>query len=302
MIKSKENKRIENKASQTALMAAIHRFLASRDKRIEDGGSDNLADLFLPPKARFFLSKPFFRNVITKKLHKKVPGTYEYLTARTRFFDEVFVRAAKKKCPQIIFLGAGYDTRAIRFQHLTKDSVIYELDVPTTQSEKKKYFKRNKIQLPENIVFVPINFNTDDLELTLLSNAYDPNRKSLYIWEGVTMYINQESVKATLSFIKNNSGIGSTIAFDYFYDSVINGTSNSFGAKELSDSASKLGEKFNFGIEEGGIREFLKENDFLLLRHYTPREFEEKYLRMNDGSILGNMYGFAGHVIAELKD
>ena len=302
MINSKENKRIEKKASHTALMAAIHRFLASRDKRIEDGGSDNLAYLFLPPKARFFLGSTFFRNAITKKLHKKVPGTYEYLTARTRFFDEIFVRAAKDKTPQIILLGAGYDTRAIRFQHLTKDSVIYELDAPTTQSEKKKYFESNKIQLPENIVFVPINFNTDDLEQKLLSYGYNPNKKSLFIWEGVTMYINQESVENTLSFVKDNSGIGSTIAFDYFYDSVINGTSNSFGAKELSNSASKVGEKLHFGIEEGGISEFLKENDFLLLRHYTPGEFEEKYLRMNDGSILGNMYGFAGHVIAKLKD
>lgn len=202
----------------------------------------------------------------------------------------------------MFFLGAGYDTRAIRFQHLTKDSVIYELDAPTTQSEKKKYFERNKVQLPENIVFVPINFNTDDLEQTLLSHGYNPTEKSLFIWEGVTMYINQESVKETLSFIKDNSGIGSTIAFDYFYDSVINGTSNSFGAKELSDSASKLGEKFNFGIEEGRIGEFLKENDFLLLEHYTPIEFEEKYLGIDDGNILGHMYGFAGHVFAKPKD
>ena len=301
-IASKENKRIEKKASHTALMAAIHRFLATKDKRIADGGSDKLAYIFLPPKARFFLGFKFFRNVITKKLHKKVPGSYEYLTARTRFFDEIFVLAAKEKCPQIVFLGAGYDTRAIRFQGLTKDSVIYELDAPTTQGEKKKYFERSEIQIPENIVFVPINFNTDELEQTLLSHGYNPNKKSLFIWEGVTMYIDQESVKETLSFIKDNSGSGSTIAFDYFYDSVINGTSNSFGAKELSDSASKLGEKFKFGIEEGRIGEFLKENDLLLERHYTPKEFEEKYLSINDGNILGNMYGFAGHVLAKLKD
>lgn len=283
-------------------MAAIHRFLATKDKRIEDGGSDKLAYIFLPPKARFFLGFKFFRNVITKKLHKKVPGSYEYLTARTIFFDEIFVHAAKEKCPQIVFLGAGYDTRAIRFQHLTKDSIIYELDAPTTQREKKKYFERNKIRLPENVVFVPINFNTDELKMTLLSHGFNPNKKSLFIWEGVTMYINQASVRETLSFIRDNSGSGSTIAFDYFYDAVINGTTNSFGAKELRESASKLGEKFIFGIEEGRIDEFLKENDFVLLRHYTPKEFEEKYLSINDGKILGNMYGFAGHVFAKLKD
>ena len=30
--------------------------------------------------------------------------------------------------------------------------------------------------------------------------------------------------------------------------------------------------------------------------------FEEKYLKMSDGNSMGNMYGFAGHVIAKLKN
>jgi len=168
--------------------------------------------------------------------------------ARTKFFDEIFVQAAKNKTPQIVFLGAGYDTRVIRFQHLAKDSIIYELDAFTTQNEKKILLKKNKVQLPKNVVFVPINFNTDDFKKVLLSHGYFHEKKTLFIWEGVTMYIKPESAKESLSFIKANSGIGSTIAFDYFYDAVIKGTSTSFGVRELSDSATKLGEKFNFGI------------------------------------------------------
>lgn len=73
-----------------------------------------------------------------------------------------------------------------------------------------------------------------------------------------------KSQQGTLLFIKDNSGIDSTIAFDYFYDSVIKRTNTSFGAKELSDSVSKLCEKFNFGIEEGRVGEFLKENGVYL--------------------------------------
>ena len=302
MTKSKENNRIEKKASRTAFNATFYRFLMTKDKRIEVGGTDNLAYLFMPSIARFFLGFSFFRNLITKNLHKRFPGTYEYVIARTRFFDEIFVRTAKEKTPQIVILGAGYDTRAIRFQNFTKDTVIYELDAPLTLNEKKKYFERNKIQLPENIVYVPINFNNDDLKQTLLKNGYDPKKKTMFVWEGVTMYLNPQAVKETLSFIKNNSGIGSTIVFDYFYDSVIKRTCDSIGAKELSDAAMELGEQFNFGVEEGKIIEFLNENGFLLIKHYTPNEFEEKYLRTDDGNIIGSMYGFAGNVIAKLKD
>jgi len=302
MTKSKEDNSIEKKASQTAWAATFCRFLMNKDKRIEVEGTDNLAYIFMSLKVRFLLAFSFFRKIITRKLHKEFPGTYEYIIARTRYFDEIFVRTAKEKCPQIVFLGAGYDTRAIRFQDLTKDTVIYELDAPLTQNEKKKYFERHKIQLPENIVYVPINFNNDDLKRTLLKNGYDHKKKTLFMWEGVTMYLNPLAVKETLAFIKENSGIGSTVVFDYFYDSVINGTSDSIGAKELTDSAREMGEKFNFGVEEGKIAEFLNENGFLLIEHYTPNEFEEKYLKKNDGNFIGRMYGFAGHVIAKLKD
>ncbi|MBU1013494.1 MAG: SAM-dependent methyltransferase [Bacteroidetes bacterium] len=296
-----ENNRIENKASHTALMAVIHRFLATYDNRIKDKGPDNLAFVFLPPKARFFLRFAFFRTVITKKLQKKVPGSYEYITARTNFFDEIFISAAKSSIDQIVFLGAGFDTRAIRFQHLTSGSIIFELDTSTTQNVKINYLKKSKIHLPENIVYVPINFNKDNLKQTLLSHGYLPQKRSLFIWEGVTMYITNESVKKTLSFIKDNSGYSSMIAFDYFYDSVIKGTSDSFGAKELSESARKIGEEFKFGIEEGLVDEFLKENGFILINHYTPQEFEKKFLRRAGRNTLGNMYGFAGHVYAKLK-
>jgi len=295
----KENNRIEKKASYTALIGSIHRYLATKDKRIENGGPDNLAYIFMLAKARFLLRFSFFRKVFNNKSHEKVPGSYEYITARTRFFDEIFIEFVKEKTQQIVFLGAGYDTRAIRFQHLAKDSIIYELDVPTTQYEKKKRLKKNKVNLPENIVFVPINFNTDDLKKVLLSHGYDPNKKTLFIWEGVTMYIKPESAKETLLFIRNYSGNDSTIAFDYVYNSVIKGTNTSFGAKKLSDLVSKFSETFHFGIEEGKVAEFLEENGFFLLKHYTPKELEEKYLKMKDGNIIGKMYGFAGHVIAK---
>ena len=276
--------------------------MATRDKRIDDGGPDELAHIFMPPRARFFLRFSFFRNVFHKRSHEKVPGSYEYLTARTRFFDEVFVEAAKEKTPQIVFLGAGYDTRAIRFQHLAEDSIIYELDALTTQNEKKKRLRRKNINLPENVVFVPVNFNTDDLKRTLLSHGYKREKRTLFIWEGVTMYITPETVKATLSFIRDNSGVDSMIAFDYFYESVIKKTNTSFGAKELSEMVSKLGEKFNFGIEEGKIGEFLLENGFVLMKHYTAVEFEEKYLKMKNGEIIGKIYGFAGHAIARVRN
>ena len=295
-----QKKRILNSESVTALMAAIHRFIATKERGFV--GPDQLARMFLPPKAKFFLSFAFFRKVFKNKLHKMVPGTYEYVTARTKFFDQLFVQAVTENVPQIVFLGAGYDTRALRFQDTIKETRIFELDVPTTQNNKLKLLKKNGIAIPANLSFAPVNFDTDDLGQALLNAGYDPHLMTLFMWEGVTMYITEEAVNETLSFIKNNSGAGSTVVFDYLYQSVILGQCDYYGARQLAESAKDKEEPFSFGIEEGQIKEFLLERGFSLLKHYTPQEFEKKYLVNKNGNFLGKMYGFACHTYAEAQD
>lgn len=138
--KDKNMSSIEQRASHTALMAAIHRFIASKEERPSFQGPDALSRLFLPPKANFFLSFSVIRNFMLKKLHKIVPGGYEYITARTKHFDHLFKVALEENIPQIIFLGAGYDTRAIRFKKFIQHTKIFELDAPTTQQHKKSFF------------------------------------------------------------------------------------------------------------------------------------------------------------------
>ncbi|NPD46136.1 MULTISPECIES: SAM-dependent methyltransferase [unclassified Lentimicrobium] len=301
MKNSEQSIRVEKKASHTALMASIYRFLATKDKRSDSVGCDNLARVFLPPKAKFFLSFGFFRNIFINKLHDKVPGSYEYITARTKFFDEIFVQSLKENIPQIVILGAGYDTRAIRFQNLLHDTQIYELDVPTTQNEKLSFLRNAEIESPKELTYAPINFDKDYLWEVLCDAGYTPAKKTLFIWEGVTMYIEEYAVKEILDVVQLKSRAGNTIAFDYFYKSVIDGTSNSYGADKLSESASNLGEKFKFGIEEGKAEAFLEENGLSLSRHYTPEEFEKEYLFDKEGKFFGKMYGFAGHVVAKVN-
>jgi methyltransferase (TIGR00027 family) len=296
----KKQSSVEQRASRTAMMAAIHRFLASMEEHPNFRGPDNLAKLFLPPKARFFLSFSFFRRLIRNKLHKKVPGTYEYVTARTKHFDNLFKQALVENIPQIIFLGSGYDTRAIRFKNSIQRTSIFELDAPTTQQHKKKILQKHNISIPPQVSFVPINFSKESMDKVLSRSVYDSSEKSFFIWEGVTMYLPEEVIKETLAFIKYNSGSGSTVAFDYFYKSFVEGKYY-YGAKELMESVSKTGEPYQFGIEEGKIESFLSENGFDVLSHYTPDEFEKTYLYDDNGEFFGKMYGFACHVYARAK-
>jgi len=124
----------------------------------------------------------------------------------------------------------------------------------------------------------------------------------VFLWEGVTYYLSEEAVKETLAFIKNYSGHGSAVAFDYFYTSLAEGKSDDYGAKEIYESVSKLGEPFQFGIHKGEIESFLAEHGFELLSHYTPDELERLYLYADHGDFFGKMYGFACHVHARVSN
>jgi methyltransferase (TIGR00027 family) len=221
----KKQSSVEKRASDTAMFAAIHRFISSLEEHPHFKGPDHLAKLFVPSKDKFFLSFSFIRHHVCKKLNKVVPGTHEYMMARTKHFDDLFRQALADNIPQIVFLGAGYDTRAIRFKDSVRQTKIFELDVPTTQQQKKELLLKAGISKPEQLSFVPINFNKESMQNVLSNAGYDKSQKSFFIWEGVTYYLPAETVKNTLGIIKNYSGAGSTVAFDYFYKSIVQGKS-----------------------------------------------------------------------------
>lgn len=297
----KKQSTVEKRASDTAMFAAIHRYISFLEGNPNFRGSDHLARLFVPSKTKFFLSLAFIRRHVRRKLTKIVPGTHEYIVARTKYFDDLFKQALTDNISQVVFLGAGYDTRAIRFKDSIRETKIFELDVPTTQKQKRGLLLKAGISVPDQLSFVPINFNKESLQNVLANAGYDKSKKSFFIWEGVTYYLPEETVKNTLGTIKNHSGAGSTVAFDYFYKSIVQGKSDSYGAKQLIKEVSKSGEPFQFGVDPGKIESFLAENGFDMLSHHTPEEFEKIYLYADDGEFFGKMYGFACHVHIRVK-
>lgn len=286
------------KASQTALMAAIHRYLATTEEDPQFKGPDHLAKIFLPGKVKFLLSFEFIRKSVKKKMNRLVPGTYPYVTARTRHFDVLFKQAIDANIPQIVFLGAGYDSRAIRFKAALSSTTVFELDEPAIQHQKRKLLNKAKLELPDQLRFLPIDFHKDDLADILVNGGFEVTKKTLFLWEGVSMYLEERAVADVLTFISEKSGPGSTITFDYFDAAILGGNSNAYGAKEISAEVTKSGEPFRFGIDPKQVAEFLKESGFELVSHLTPEQLEQKYLTNENNMLLGKVYGFGYQVVA----
>src|SRR5208283_432495 len=183
----KSKSSIEHQPSETAMHVTFLRALAAVDEREEIRGSDYLAEVFLPADRKKMLKKVTERVWLIN--NPPLIFTYGYIIARTVFFDQIVEQALRDNIPQIVFLGAGYDSRPYRFKDLIKETRLFEVDANSTQQSKMELLHKANISIPEQLTFVSVNFNTDDLKECLFKTGYDNNKKTLFICEGVTCYL-----------------------------------------------------------------------------------------------------------------
>ena len=288
----------DEKASSTAGYTCFSRACATREKDERFRGPDYMAEIFLPTFAKIILNVPVFRKAFMSKVAPS--GIYEYVIARTKLLDEIFLDGLAKRVYQIVLLGAGMDTRALRFASKNQGTKIIELDIEKTQRPKIEILNRKQVELPKELVFVPIDFNQQSLSDVLMNAGYQRGQQSLFLWEGVTMYLNSDAVDGTLAFIRESSQKGSYVIFDYLIASVLRQENKFYGEKEIFNTVSRAGEGWTFGIEEGEIGDYLTERGFRMMSHYTPSELEQRYFRVEDGSILRRINGTHCVVQAEV--
>jgi methyltransferase (TIGR00027 family) len=280
-------RRIEREGSSTAGYTCFSRACATREQDEHFRGPDYLAETFLPFMPKILFSIPFLRKWLMRKMFPT--GIHEYVLARTKLFDEAFVDALDRGFSQVVLLGAGMDTRALRFQDRNKGATIFELDIHATQRYKREVYKRKKTALPDTLVFVPIDFNKERLADVLAQAGYREQQRTFFLWEGVTMYLEPEAVDGTLSFIRNSAAAGSIVAFDYVRASVLRRENTLYGEKGSYDRVARAGERWTFGIEDRAIEGFLTERGLKLLSHYMPSDLEAAYLTADDGTRFGRI-------------
>ena len=152
---------------------------------------------------------------------------------------------------QVVFMGAGFDTRAFKYCK-GKNIKVFELDKENTQNCKIEALKKAGID-HEWITFVPIDFNQESWVDKLIENGFDTSKKTFFLWEGVTLYLEEESVKQTLKSMAKSSGKGSVITFDFYSKAFVTGE-GSFLTKVLWKYYGKnvlkmTGESLKFGID-----------------------------------------------------
>lgn len=200
-----------------------------------------------------------------------------YMQLRTRFIDDALRAFWASGGRQVVLLGAGYDSRALRLRDALPGLRFFEVDHPATQAVKRA-------RLPElqaaDVHFVAWDFLSRpvaQLPRALRAGGHDAAAPTLTIWEGVTMYLDAAAIDATVAAVADYSPAGSSLVFTYMDRSMF-GPATGARARAVSLLVSSVGEPFTFGWAAAELPAWLAQRGFSLRRDANARELAEALL------------------------
>src|SRR5215467_967237 len=137
------------------------------------------------------------------------------LAARTAFFDGQVTSAIEAGVDQVVILGAGYDDRSLRFR--TAGVSFFEVDHPDTQADKRARLdtilaEGDLAGVAGRPVFVAADFGSDDVAAVLSAAGHDRERATLFLSEGLLVYLDQPTTVRFLSGVRAVAAAGSVLA------------------------------------------------------------------------------------------
>jgi len=257
---------MKNQSSLTAEYMALFRALESLRPAPERLFNDPFARLFLHEWRKTFYALAqvgLGRRLVESLLDRKAPGARAAGIARTCWIDEEAAQALSA-IPQLVLLGAGFDTRAYRLAE-AQQAITFELDHPETSRVKQVILRQEFKTLPPQVRFVAIDFNRQSISDALRDAGFDPARPACFIWEGVTNYLTAEAIDATLRQIAQ-SAAGSVLLFTYIHRDVLEHPERFFGAEKMMPRLQSYGEPWTFGLDPDEVEGYLAVRGLRLTR------------------------------------
>jgi len=199
-----------------------------------------------------------------------------YMQVRTRLIDDALRAFLATGGRQVVLLGAGYDSRALRMPELV-DANVFEVDHPATQGHKKRVLDRLAVDSP--VTYVTWDFEArpmDDLPDALADAGLDRADPVFTIWEGVTMYLTEPAIDASLRAIRAWSYQGSRLAMTYFAKSRVEQPSLVMRAMKAVVGA--VGEPWKFGWTTDELPSYLGDRGWELVRDVSMGDAAQELL------------------------
>jgi|GEM_PF-375176 len=139
---------------------------------------------------------------LARRFCERSPQLGGMVAARTWHADLALTNYLAGGGRDIVIVGVGWDMRPFRLP-LPEGTRVYELDFPTTLAERCKRLSQLKIGAPPGVTRyqIPIDVRTMPLA-PALSEYLDCDQPVLMIWEGMSMYFQEEEVRQVLTGMK----------------------------------------------------------------------------------------------------
>ena len=274
-----------NQAAQTAYgpmsIVAVEQYYPEGQRLVQD----ELALQFLPLglKSLAKLTRwPPARALMFNISEKRARGVWGGVLCRKRYIDEKVLEALSAGINAIVILGAGLDTRAYRLA-LLAGILVFEVDLPENIEYKRAKLQQLYGRVPTHVTLVPVDFDGQELESALASQGYTTEQRSFFVWEAVTQYLTERSVRKTFSFLAKAKA-GSRMVFTYIRQDFIDGTAI-HGLEALYQGFRVKEQFWHFGLVPEQVPAFLQEYSWKELEQAGSQEYTTRYVKPSGRAI-----------------
>jgi methyltransferase (TIGR00027 family) len=204
-----------------------------------------------------------------------------FTAARSRIAEDALSGAVERGTRQIVILGAGLDTFALRCPHGARQIRIYEVDHPATQAWKLERLAEAQIALPPSLIFVPVDFERDDLREALAGAGFQQKSPAFFTCLGVVPYLTQEAVVSILDYVASIQN--SEVVFDYTEPPQAFSEEMRELVTKRTEQLEKMNERWASRFEPADIAAILRSHGFSDIEDVNFQEIKSRFGRAVHG-------------------
>lgn len=213
--------------------------LTAAMRAVESNRSDAEGRLFSDPYAESLAGdegKEFLQKAIA------AAGEQPAIAIRTRYIDDKITEALKKGIRQIVMLAAGMDTRAYRL-NFPNGTSIFELDRPEVLDYKQQKLINVQPQCKRRAIALDLR---EDWNEKLLQAGFQKGARTLWVVEGLLMYLEEAQVITLFERLNALSSKGDILLFDILSRTLLEVPH----MKNQLEFLASLGAPWKFGIND----------------------------------------------------
>ena len=265
----------DGQPSQTARAAAAYRAI---HQKLEGGAifKDPFASSILDPETAARLDEIAANDPL---------GRLRLLIAAcSRFSEDTMANCIASGTRQVVVLGAGLDTFALRNPYADLGVRVFEVDYPATQEWKRDRIRAAGLAEPPSLAFAPVNFERESLAEGLTRAGFKLDQPAFFQWLGVVTYLTKDAVLSTLKFISEVPQ--AAVVFEYGEPLENLSAERRATLMAMAELTAAWGEPFLCFFDPVELRRLLQDQGFSVIEDLGISEIAERFFGVQGRDIV----------------